>query len=116
MKAKFIYEEFKENSDPIDDMGIGTKGYSAYSEVWVVCTDAVGDIDEIYLNKEKAQRAADKINKDIYADSRKSNSAMSDDEFEHYYKESRRFTYRVMSLNDAIYKIRSNVRYEDDNY
>lgn len=118
MKAKFIYEEFKENSDPIDDMGIGTRGYSAYSEVWVICNDDIGDIEEIFLSKEKAQKVAERMNKEIYKNSRKINSSYTDEEFKKYAnsKEFKRRYIKVMSLSDAIYKIRDNVRYESDYY
>jgi hypothetical protein len=123
MRAKLIYEKFSEKSDPIDDMGIGSTGLSAYTEVWVITKYGDTDINEVFLNKTKAERIAKEKNKEYYDYYRNKNKKMSDDEFKKYFYGGyiNRNEYRVKSLDDAIEDIKEVVidnerNEENDNY
>jgi TRAP-type mannitol/chloroaromatic compound transport system substrate-binding protein len=115
VKEHIIFENFAEDSDPIEDMGIGMKSVSS-SQLWVVITEGSTDIQDVFFNKETAERVANKINKDIYDHSRKLHSNMSDEEYEQYEKSIRRMKYKVKTLSDAIYDMRDTIRNYDYDY
>jgi len=116
MRAKFINEKFKEKSDPINDLGIGIGGLSAYNEVWTIISYGDTEIYEIFLSKTKAENAAKQKNKEYYDYYRNTNKKMSDQEFEEYFnsRHIRRNKKEVKSLADAIDWIKDAIN--DSNY
>ena len=108
MKAKLIYEKFKENSDPIDDLDIGSSGYSAY-EVWVIGSVNMGDIEEIFLSRPKAERIAKQRNLDYYNEIRNRHKEMSEEEFKKYFSiNNKHYILKVWNLIDAMDQIIQN--------
>jgi len=114
MKAKLIYE-FKEKSDPIEDIGIGIAGIPT-TKVWVIKTEKQTYIEQIFLSEEKAKRIAKEKNDEAYKLSRKINSMMSNKEFEEFWKKNNKLRiFKVMTLDDAIDSIISNI-YDESRY
>lgn len=96
---------------------IQEKGLSAYDQVWVVLRFR-GDteVNRVYIDKKEAEEEAERVNtlyKDYY---RKLYERMKDSDFEEYYKNlasgpgSEKAI--VVSLNDAIEKIKDYIRDE----
>ena len=85
---------------------------SVYTEVWVVQDYPGCGIEEVFIDQEDAEKAA-KARKDEYvAHYRQVNKSMSDEEWEKYVEQNYKYMFKVISLDDAIWNIKDNIRDE----
>ena len=85
---------------------------SAYTDVWVIQTFAGCEVDNVFINKEDAEKEAEKNRTEYLAHYRKVNKRMNDEEWEKFAEKEYKNKFKVVSLDDAIYEIKDEVRNE----
>jgi len=84
---------------------------SSYTEVWAIQSYAGSDVDHVFIDKDDAQKEADKMREEFIAYQRKINKRMSDEEFAEYAKKAYLdIKYKVVTLDDAIVAIKDEIR------
>jgi len=95
------FEQLNENKD---------NGISVY-DIWVIQSYSGSDIQTVYLNKEEAEKEAEKLKLNYFNHYRKVNKMMSDDEYQAYFNEHHAQTmFKVVNLDDAIDAIKDEIR------
>ena len=90
--------------------------FSAYDELWVVASSSGADVDHVFIDKEDAEKEAKRLLKEYLEYYRDVNKKMSDEEWEEFSKDDRKFRFKVIPLDDAIYNIKENIRDEASSY
>lgn len=88
---------------------------SAYEDVWVIQEHFGAGIDNVFINKEDAEKEAKERYDEYIAYYRNVNKRMSEEEWEKYVEKNyRTIKFKVISLDDAIYDIKDEFRCEHD--
>ena len=87
-----------------------------YNELWVVASSSGADVDHVFIDKEDAEKEAKRLLEEYLEYYRDVNKKMSDEEWEEFSKDDRKFRFKVIPLDDAIYNIKENIRDEASSY
>ena len=82
----------------------------------VVASSSGADVDHVFIDKEDAEKEAKRLLKEYLEYYRDVNKKMSDEEWEEFSKDDRKFRFKVIPLDDAIYNIKENIRDEASSY